>query len=230
MTTETLERLPEVQWAKVSGPDALQPLDRNWIRYLRVGLLAAAVLIAWQVQAWQDAGYSRAAEQADLVPIASATPGAAVIVDASEAGGPPAPTPPVPVVVISPTPTPTPTPAVTPTPTPTPAPLIHRVRPGDTLSEIAQFYSVSLESLQSINGIANPNDLFAGQELRLPPDAVVPKGPSTPSSYLVQNGDTLSAIAVQFGVSLQDLLDENDLSNPDNIFVGQELTIPSGTT
>ncbi len=230
MTAEAPERPPEVQWAKVSGPGALRPLDRNWIRYLRIGLLAAAVVIAWQVQAWQDSGYTRAAEQGNLAPIARATPTATGVVDASEAGGLPAPTPPVAVVVISPTPTPTPTPVGTPTPTPTPTPLIHRVRPGDTLSEIAQFYSVSVGDLQSINGIANPNDLFASQELRLPPGAVFPAGRTVPHSYVVQESDTLSAIAVQFGVSLQDLLDENDLSDPNSIFVGQELAIPAGTT
>ncbi len=230
MTTEIPERPPEVQWAKVSGPDALRPLDRNWIRYLRIGLLAAAVVIAWGVQAWQDAGYTRAAEQRDLAPIASATPTAAVVATESETDESPATTAPVAVVVISPTPTPTPTPVGTPTPTPAPTPLIHRVRPGDTLSEIAQFYSVSIEALQSINEIANPNDLFSGQELRLPPGAVVPEGRPVPRAHVVQDGDTLSAIAVRFGVSLQDLLDENDLSNPNSIFVGQELTIPGGTT
>ena len=227
---EIPERPPEVHWAKVSGPDALRPLDRNWIRYLRIGLLTAAVVIAWGVQAWQDAGYTWAAEQRGLAPIVSATPTAAVVVNASETDESPAPTPHVAVVVISPTPTPTPTPVVTLTPTPAPTPLIHRVRPGDTLSEIAQFYSVSIEALRSINEIADPNDLFAGQELRLPPGSVVPEGRSVPRAYLVQDGDTLSAIAVQFSVSLQDMLDENDLTDPNSIFVGQKLTIPGGTT
>ena len=48
---------PELRWAKVTGPDAMQPLDRHWVRYVRLVLLLAAVLIAWRILAWQEDGY-----------------------------------------------------------------------------------------------------------------------------------------------------------------------------
>jgi LysM repeat protein len=43
---------------------------------------------------------------------------------------------------------------------------------------------------------------------------------------VVEPGDTLSAIAEKFGVTTQQLIDANRLSNPDLLNVGQELTIP----
>ena len=77
---------------------------------------------------------------------------------------------------------PTPTPAdvlsvVTPTPgpppprTPTPVPTQRRyvVREGDTLSAIATRFNVSEQAIQQANGLANPNAIFVGQELIIPP-------------------------------------------------------------
>ncbi len=49
--------------------------------------------------------------------------------------------------------------------------------------------------------------------------------------YVVQAGDTLSAIAVRFDVSISAIMAANGLTNPNLIYVGQRLTIPgaSGT-
>lgn len=49
------------------------------------------------------------------------------------------------------------------------------------------------------------------------------------NDYTIQRGDTLSKIASEHGVSLQDLLAANpQVRNPDVIYQGQSLTIPSG--
>ncbi len=45
--------------------------------------------------------------------------------------------------------------------------------------------------------------------------------------YVVQPGDTLGAIATQFGVSVEDIAAANDIANPDLIQPGDTLTIPS---
>lgn len=45
-------------------------------------------------------------------------------------------------------------------------------------------------------------------------------------AYEVRSGDTLSAIASEHGVSLQAILDNNDISNPDLIRPGLQITIP----
>jgi LysM repeat protein len=46
-------------------------------------------------------------------------------------------------------------------------------------------------------------------------------------SYQVKEGDTLGALAVQFNVSVGDLLLVNDLEDPDNLYVGQIIYIPT---
>ncbi len=50
------------------------------------------------------------------------------------------------------------------------------------------------------------------------------------TTYTVQSGDTLSKIGSNYGVSWQDIYEVNrdKLNDPDKIFPGQELNIPSG--
>ncbi len=216
---------PDVEWVKVSGPEALAPLDRHWIRYLRVLLLAAAVLIAWRILAWQEDAYQLAA---------AAAPSAQVAPEAMATAPPipetPAATAAVSVVVISPTPTPTPPPTATPTPEPTPTPKTHRVRLGDNLSQIADFYGVTMDEILSLNNIPDPNNLIEGLVLILPPEANVDAELTLPATYLVRPGDTLSIIAVRLGMTIEQLMDANDIADPDNIFAGQELNVPGGGT
>ena len=213
---------PDVEWVKVSGPDALAPLDRHWIRLLRVALLAAAVLIAWRILAWQEDSYQLAAAGA---PAAQTNAGSMVT-------APPIPETPVPtavpVVVISPTPTPTIAPTPTPTPPPTPTPKTHTVRPGEYLSVIAGFYGVSMSAIIELNNIPNPDDLPAGQVLILPPEAEVPAEAELPATYIVQPGETLSTIAVALGVTVEELIAVNDIPDPNTIIPGQELNVPGG--
>lgn len=51
---------------------------------------------------------------------------------------------------------------------------------------------------------------------------------ATNRSYTVVSGDTLSAIASHFGVSLGVLTSANDIANPNLIYVGQVIQIPGG--
>lgn len=55
-------------------------------------------------------------------------------------------------------------------------------------------------------------------------------GPGSGGQYLVPRGDTLSAIAQRFGVSVSALAAANGISNPDLIYAGNYLTIPAGGT
>jgi LysM repeat protein len=60
------------------------------------------------------------------------------------------------------------TPAPTFTPAPTPTPIIHIVEPGDTLLDIANRYGVTLDALQTVNGVLRPETLQIGQSLIIP--------------------------------------------------------------
>jgi LysM repeat protein len=60
---------------------------------------------------------------------------------------------------------------ITPTPTLDPATLRkHTVAEGESVSSISEQYNVSQDELLELNGIEDPNSLFAGQELLIPPD------------------------------------------------------------
>lgn len=53
--------------------------------------------------------------------------------------------------------------------------------------------------------------------------------PTTPATYTVKQGDTLSVIARRHGVSMIALAQANALTNPDALRIGQVLTIPGRT-
>ena len=50
-----------------------------------------------------------------------------------------------------------------------------------------------------------------------------------PSVYVVQPGDNLSDIADELGVTTRELQDANGIDDPDSIFAGQELIVPTPT-
>ena len=100
------------------------------------------------------------------------------------------------------------------------------VKPGETLSEIADRHGVSLNRLMQANGISNPNLVVAGQSLRLPGSSAASAGSSRGGSVTVQPGDTLSDIADRQGVSLNQLMQANGITNPNMVVAGQKLVLP----
>lgn len=53
---------------------------------------------------------------------------------------------------------------------------------------------------------------------------------SSTTVYTVKSGDTLSGIASKYGTTYQKLASYNNISNPDLIYVGQQIKIPNGTS
>ena len=114
----------------------------------------------------------------------------------------------------------------------------HRVRGGDTLSEIADRYRTSVYAISEANRLSNVNRLRIGQELLIPQgqrSAVAPPsfatsdpGPTTSRKlvYVVRKGDTLSEIADRHGTSSSRLRSWNRLGT--YIYPGQQLTIYQG--
>ena len=142
----------------------------------------------------------------------------------------------------TPTPTATLTPTSPPTATPTPIPPeTYVVQPGDLLSTIAQAYGITVDELKAYNNL-DSDMIVEGETLLIPPPTPTP-GPTptpkpgeptqTPSPfilYTVQSGDTLSTIAEEYNISVDDLRQANDIpANSENIQVDQVLTIPQYT-
>ena len=111
---------------------------------------------------------------------------------------------------------------------PTPSSGIHIVKRGENLFRIALRYGVTYQVLAAANGIANPNHVYVGQRLVIPGHGSTPSPAPSGQTYTVRPGDTLSAIALRFGVSMWTLAQVNGIHNPSLIYVGQVLRIPSG--
>ena len=109
---------------------------------------------------------------------------------------------------------------------------VHIVQRGENLFRIALHYGTTYRALAAANGIANPNRIYVGQRLVIPGGGGASSPPSQPpasgQTYTVRRGDTLSAIALRYGVSMWTLAQHNGISNPSFIYVGQVLRIPGG--
>ena len=108
---------------------------------------------------------------------------------------------------------------------------VHIVQWGETLGIIAQRYGVTVSAIAQANGISNPNYIYAGQRLIIP-TGTTPAPPAPPpggtTTYVVQRGDTLGAIAARYGTTVNELASLNCLMNPNLIYVGQVLKVPGG--
>ncbi len=102
----------------------------------------------------------------------------------------------------------------------------YTVRPGDSLTHLADTHGITLSRLMSINGLTSPRWLYVGQILRLP---ALPGAPAPPRSlvHTVRAGDTVSAIAAQHRVTTAAVLRLNGLTEYSLLTIGQTLRLPS---
>lgn len=136
----------------------------------------------------------------------------------------------------TPTITDTPMPTATPTRTATPTPHLHIVESGENPSLIADIYNVPVEDLIAINNIDDVAGLQVGQALIIPSPDLAPVGGAmtyapTPvqTTYEVKGGDTLLAIALSHGTTVEAIVAANPDINTDLIFPGQNLLVPLAT-
>lgn len=134
-------------------------------------------------------------------------------------------------------------------------PIIHVIQRGEILSQIAGQYGVTVEAVMQANNMSNPNRILVGEELQIwaSPDflesqAVIDTAiaeadqatdtdtstnettaPEGRAEYVVQAGEYLSQIANKFNVSWPALAEVNNITNPDTVYAGMTLLIPSGS-
>lgn len=97
--------------------------------------------------------------------------------------------------------------------------LRYTVRPGDTLWGIARRYGTTVEALVRENHIPDPNLIYPGQVLRIP-------GTADDFIYTVRPGDTLWGIARRYGTTVEALVRDNGIRDPNLILVGERLRVP----
>jgi N-acetylmuramoyl-L-alanine amidase len=126
----------------------------------------------------------------------------------------------------------------------------HVVAPGESLYAVAAADGLSVDQLAAANGISADSQLTAGSALAIPPqtgDAVSTSSPSTSESaapsesssvatsssgggYVVQPGETLSAIAARYGVSIDALASANGLDPAGILPAGDTLSLSGGSS
>jgi LysM repeat protein len=193
-----------------------------------------------------------------LTPTATASPSTAPMVTPTESPTPTATWTPTPTDTPTPTATRTPTPSRTPTPTNTPTPTATRTptpsqtpAPTDTRTPTATRTPTPSRTPTATDTptptptrtptpsqTPAPTDTSAPtathtpipSQTPAPSSTLAPTSPvsSTPFIYVVQPGDTLYDIALQFGTTVDAIMEANGLENS-QLHVGQQLIIPSVT-
>jgi len=103
----------------------------------------------------------------------------------------------------------------------------HTVVAGDSFESVANKYGVTLRKLVN----ANPQLLKTGDQLTVPVAVSIPSEsgngtPSTQRTHTVRPGENLTMIAIKYATTVAAIASANDLSNINNINVGQVLIIP----
>jgi LysM repeat protein len=126
----------------------------------------------------------------------------------------------------------------------------HVVAPGESLSAVAAADGLPVDQLAAANGLSSDSQLIAGSTLAIPPqtgeavatssspsaESAAPAQASSavPSSsgggYVVQPGDTLSAIAARYGVSVDALASANGLDPAGILPAGASLSVSGGSS
>lgn len=139
-------------------------------------------------------------------------------------------------------------------PSPTSEACTYVIRSGDTLFRIALNNNVPLAQLLALNGLTESSIIQPGQVVQLPncadgstnpslPTPAVVEGNAAPATlesaggsgaapggsqrmHTVASGETLYGIAQRYGVTVQAIINANNLANPDRLSIGQQLIIP----
>jgi LysM repeat protein len=135
----------------------------------------------------------------------------------------------------------------------------HTVQAGENLYRISLMYGTTVTAIAQANNITNPSLIYVGQVLIIPvaaPAATpvptsVPTGTVTPATpvpttmptatpvptsptgeivHVVQPGENLFRISLQYNLLASIVAAYNGIANPNLIYVGQKIRIPVGST
>ncbi len=139
-------------------------------------------------------------------------------------------------------------------PAPASAYFVHTVVPAETLTSVAAADGLSVAQLAAANGLSPSAELYAGQPLQIPPQhdrsgsgsgsgsgasegqqtstaTAAPAGAAQGAGgYVVQPGDTLSAIAARAGTTVADLAALNGLDPNGVLLSGAAIELPAAGT
>ncbi len=95
----------------------------------------------------------------------------------------------------------------------------YTVRKGDTLWDIARKFGTTTSSLRALNNLGRSSQIYPGQKLR-----VAGESPRY-VMHEVRRGESLSRIASRYRTTIQRIIANNAITDPDRLQVGQVLKI-----
>ncbi len=97
---------------------------------------------------------------------------------------------------------------------------VYTVRPGDSLSQIAEMFDVTSNTILWANDLPRASAIKPGDTLVILPVAGV--------RHVVRTGDTIAAIAKKYEADADEIISYNQLSDKSDIRAGETLVIPGG--
>ncbi len=109
---------------------------------------------------------------------------------------------------------------------------IHIVKSGDTITSISKFYSINKDLIIKLNNLKDENYIFIGQNLIIfeSTENLTKQSDLINNYHIVQTGENLTEISNLYNLKINDLIEINNLNNPDSIKVGQKLKIRKQNT
>ncbi len=94
---------------------------------------------------------------------------------------------------------------------------------GDTLASVVQANGTTRQAIMLLNPNVDFNTIAPGTEICMPSQSYTC---ISGMAYSVRAGDTFTAIAEMFGITVLELMERNPGVDPDNLMVGQVLCVP----
>lgn len=101
------------------------------------------------------------------------------------------------------------------------------VKRGDSLSKLAKKFGVPVRAIKKLNRLKS-NTIYPKMKLKIPQTGssnTLASNKKSPTVYKVKRGDNLWEIAKLFGVTVQDIVKWNNISNPSKLTKGKKLKI-----
>lgn len=98
---------------------------------------------------------------------------------------------------------------------------VHVVRTGENLWTISTMYGVSIQTIVKLNGLPSASAIVPGLALYLP-DNMLPV-----RTYQIKAGDHIWSLAQLFNTDISMIIAANPKINPNQLFIGQIINIPS---
>ncbi|MCY4465171.1 MAG: LysM peptidoglycan-binding domain-containing protein [Chloroflexi bacterium] len=128
------------------------------------------------------------------------------------------------------------------------SPCVHTVQGGDSIFRLSLNWETTMDEVAALNDLDDVDVLSLGQLLQIPgcvfltptpepsPEPTMPPtvtsipaplvSDSGPPFHVVSAGETLESISLRYRVDVNAIIELNDLTNPDQLSVGQELLLP----